>query len=240
MPTWLGGRDERFQHAPFLVTQIAWITSSFHFPASSLFPLPLLLYDPEARTGQKGGTIWLGYKVHLTETCAQERSEDAQVKFLPQLITDVETTLANVQDVEITQVIAEDLAQHHLLPDEQIVDTGYVDADLLLSSQQIYCIRLIGPVLSDNSWQAKADKGFDLAHFQIDWHNQQATCPQGQTSSSFRVAGERIEVVFASQVCACCPVRSQCTQSQTTGRVLHLHPQAAHEALHARRQEQQT
>jgi transposase len=73
-----------------------------------------------------------------------------------------------VQDVEITQVIQEDLARHHLLPDEQIVDTGYVDAELLVSSQQNYGITLLGPVLSDNSWQAKAGKGFDVAHSQLD------------------------------------------------------------------------
>ena len=115
-----------------------------------------------------------------------------------------------------------------------------MDAELLESLQHKHAIKLVGPVLADNSWQAKAGKGFDLAHFQIDWQNQQATCPQGQTSSSFRVAGERMEVVFASQVCACCPVRSDCTQSQTTGRVLHLRPQAANFALHARREEQQT
>ena len=35
-------------------------------------------------------------------------------------------------------------------------------------------------------------------------------------------------------------MRSDCTRSQTTGRVLHLRPQAAHSALQARRQEQQT
>ncbi len=197
-------------------------------------------YDPEARTGKKREMTWLGYKVHLTETCALDATEDAQARAMPQLIVEVQTTVANVQDVEMTATIQEKLAQHHLLPEEQIVDTGYVDADLLVSSQQHYGIRLVGPVLSDNSWQAKAGKGFDLAHFQIDWHQKLATCPQGQTSSRWSVAGERMEVVFASQVCACCPVRSQCTQSQTTGRVLHLRPQAAHEALHARRQEQQT
>ena len=49
-----------------------------------------------------------------------------------------------------------------------------------------------------------------------------------------------MEIVFAREICACCPTRLDCTQSQTTGRVLHLRPQAAHEALHARRQEQQT
>lgn len=197
-------------------------------------------YDPEARTGKKRETTWFGFKVHLTETCALETTEEAQAGAMPQLIVDVQTTVANVQDVEMTAVIQEDLAQHHLLPEEQIVDTGYVDAELLVSSQQTYGIRLVGPVLSDNSWQSKAGKGFDLAHFPLDWQAQQATCPQGHTSQSFRRSGERIEVVFAQETCAACPVRSDCTKSLTTGRVLHVRPQAAHEALQARRDEQQT
>jgi transposase len=197
-------------------------------------------YDPEARTGKKRETIWLGYKVHLTETCDVETTQDTEANSLPQLITDVQTTVANLQDVELTQVIQEDLAQHDLLPDEQIVDTGYVDAELLVSSQEHYGIRLLGPVLSDNSWQAKAGQGFDVAHFQLDWQNQQATCPQGQTSARWSPAGERMEVVFAKEVCAACPLRSACTRSSTTGRVLHVRPQAAHEALQARRHEQET
>ena len=178
--------------------------------------------------------------MHLTETCGLETTEDAQGRALPQLIVDVQTTVANVQDVDMTEVIQENLAQHHLLPDEQIVDTGYVDADLLVKSQQHYGIRLLGPVLSDNSWQAKAGKGFDVAHFQLDWQNLQAICPQGQRSARWSPTGERMEVVFAREGCAACPMRTDCTQSSTTGRVLHVRPQAAHEALHARRQEQET
>lgn len=197
-------------------------------------------YDPEARTGKKRETTWFGYKVHLTETCGLETLEDAQGRALPQLIVDVQTTVANVQDVDMTEVIQENLAQHHLLPDEQIVDTGYVDAELLVKSQQQYGIRLLGPALSDNSWQAKAGKGFDVAHFQLDWQNLQAICPQGQRSARWSLTGERMEVVFAREVCAACPLRHDCTQSSTTGRVLHVRPQAAHEALHARRQEQET
>ncbi len=197
-------------------------------------------YDPEARTGKKRETTWFGYKVHLTETCAMETTEDAQARAMPQLIVQVQTTVANVQDVDMTQVIQQDLAQHHLLPNEQIVDTGYIDAELLVSSQQQYGIKLIGPVLSDNSWQAKADQGFDVAHFQLDWQHLQATCPQGQRSARWSPAGARMEVVFASEVCVACPMRSECTKSSTTGRVLHVRPQAAHEALHRRRQEQQT
>jgi transposase len=106
--------------------------------------------DPEARTGKKREVTWLGYKVHLTETCAMETTEDAQAPIRPQLIVQVQTTVAHVQDVEMTATIQQDLAQHHLLPEEQIVDTGYVDADLLVSSQQVYGITLVGPALSDN------------------------------------------------------------------------------------------
>jgi transposase len=44
---------------------------------------------------------------------------------------------------------------------------------------------LLGPVRHDVSWQAKEQAGYDLASFQIDWQAQQATCPQGQVSSSW-------------------------------------------------------
>jgi transposase len=191
-------------------------------------------YDVEARTGKKRETTWLGYKVHLTETC--DASPD-----VPHLIVQVETTVANVQDVEVTATIQQELAQAELLPEEQIVDTGYVDADLLVSSQQDYGIKLVGPVLSDNSWQAKAGKGFDAAHFQIDWQATCATCPQGQQSARWTLLSdpERIEIVFARTTCATCPCRTDCTRSQTTGRVLHVRPQGAQEALLARRKEQE-
>lgn len=31
-------------------------------------------YDPDARSSRKRATIWLGYKVHLTETCEEARA----------------------------------------------------------------------------------------------------------------------------------------------------------------------
>jgi len=195
--------------------------------------------SPVARTGKKREMIWFGYKVHLTETCALETSEGTQTRAILQLIVQVETTVANVQDVDLTATMQAELVKAELKPEEHIVDTGYVDADLLVSSHQ-QGIKLLGPVLSDNSWQAKADKGFDQRHFSIDWTTRQATCPQGQTSSRLSKRGERMEIVFATEVCAACPVRRNCTRSLTTGRVLHLRPQADYEELQARRQEQQT
>jgi transposase len=191
-------------------------------------------YDPEAQTGKKRETTWLGYKVHVTETCGLPEEP-----LRPQLIVQVQTTVAPIPDADMTAPIQEELVQAGLKPEEQIVDTGYVDGELLARSDQ-RGIKLLGPTMPDSSWQAKAGKGFDLAHFSIDWDKQRATCPQGQTSSRVSRAGERMEIVFATETCAACPVRPDCTRSQTTGRVLHVRPQEAHEALQARRQLEQT
>jgi len=56
------------------------------FPAAQLISSP---YDLEARNGKKRATVWLGYKVHFTQTCDEEA---------PQLITHVETTPAPLSD----------------------------------------------------------------------------------------------------------------------------------------------
>jgi transposase len=92
-------------------------------------------YDPEARTGKKREIVWLGYKVHLTETC-QTQPTGAKGRAAPQLIVQVQTRLSNEQEVEVTASIQHELAQADLLPDEQVVDTGYVDGDLRVRSQR--------------------------------------------------------------------------------------------------------
>ena len=106
---------------------------------------------------------WTGYKVHLTETC------DADTVHL---IVHTETCHSMIPDVASTAEIHHKLAQKQLLPAEHVVDAGYNDAALLVSSAQQYGIRLIGPVRENVSWQAKANQGYDLTHFQIDWDQQ--------------------------------------------------------------------
>jgi hypothetical protein len=69
---------------------------------------------------------WVGYKVHLTETCGSGA---------PHLITQVETTLATQQDVEAVEPIHQGLSEQNLLPDVHIVDAGYSAGDVLVSSQ---------------------------------------------------------------------------------------------------------
>jgi transposase len=58
-------------------------------------------YDPDARWAAKGDDLfWLGYKVHLTETCDTPAEAEAEAEVLPlRLITDVLTTEASVPDV---------------------------------------------------------------------------------------------------------------------------------------------
>jgi len=82
-------------------------------------------YDTDVRYSCKRSTSWIGYKVHLTET----HDEDA-----PHLITNVETTTATTADGDMTSSIHESLQDKGLLPSVHTVDTGYVDAELLIDS----------------------------------------------------------------------------------------------------------
>lgn len=193
-------------------------------------------HDVEARYSNKRSVEWLGYKVHLTETCDEET---------PHLIVHVETTPAPLHDTQVVSPIHADLAAQKRLPAEHLVDGGYVEADQLIASQQDYGVDLVGPMQIDHSWQAKAGEGFDSARFRVDWATHTVHCPQGQTSSIWKTArSERgagvIHVAFHHQTCLACPVRSKCTHSKSSGRELTLRPQALQEAIVAARQRQGT
>ena len=49
----------------------------------------------------------------------------------------------------MTETIHTHLAERDLLPGEQLLASGYVAADLLVTSQQDHLLDLLGPVLSD-------------------------------------------------------------------------------------------
>jgi hypothetical protein len=91
-------------------------------------------------TAAKRSTVWVGFKVHFTQTC----DEDA-----PQLITHVETTPAPVPDEKALSQVHADLAQKKLLADQHLVDAGYVDATTLIESQAGYGVDLLGPTLKN-------------------------------------------------------------------------------------------
>jgi len=129
-------------------------------------------YEVEVRYSTKRSMGWVGYKVHLTESCDEG---------FPHLITDVHTTAATATDVKQLGAIQQRLAASGMLPAEQLADSSYVCGSNLVSSHARR-IDLIGPAFKDNTWQAKADEGFDVANFRIDWEKKAVTCPRERQS----------------------------------------------------------
>jgi transposase len=146
----------------------------------------------------------------------------------------------------MTATIHAQLHRKELLPAEHIVDTGYVDAKLLVESQRDYHIDLVGPTRKNYRWQATQQTGFDASHFPIDWQLRQATCPEGHTSISWTPAidnrkNEVIKIKFSTTDCQPCPSRSLCTQSiRHTRRTVTLRPEVQYQALKTRREQEQT
>lgn len=216
-------------------TEIHWrdaqnIASSRQFISSPL--------DTDAHLAKKGSTCWVGYKVHLTETC-----EDDQ----PNLITHVETTTAPASDGEATPLIHKALQGKNLLPDKHIVDTGFLDAELMVTSKRDFQVDLLGPTRPDVKWQSQEGKGFDAAHFHVDWQEQKAICPEGRTSMSWTPTIDQrqnhlIKIKFSSTDCGTCPSRVSCVRSQKKycRRTITLRQQDHHEALYAARNRAKT
>jgi transposase len=190
----------------------------------------------EARYSQKRETQWVGYKVHLTETC-----DPAQ----PDLITQVSTTPATTSDFVMGPTIEDDLAARDLLPGTHLLDSGYVVADLLVSAPTHHQIDVVGPPLSSSSRQSREGQGYDVHAFMIDWEAQQAQCPQGHRSTKWTPGHSQegqavIRIRFDRATCRACPTRRACTSSPEAPRQITVKPQAQHAALQAARQRQET
>jgi transposase len=196
-------------------------------------------YDTDARTGGKHGMQWTGYKLHITETCDTPVEPAGKRPARPNLIVNVATTDASVADAAMTLPIHQQLRQRDLLPGEHFQDSGYASAALVKTVHTDYGVVLVTPLTAPTSRQARARAGFDQAAFTIDWNQQQATCPQGQTSHIWSRTTRRsrpvIRVRFPATVCGPCPVREQCTTATRTGRQLNLQPHDLHELTQANR-----
>jgi len=192
-------------------------------------------YETDARASRKRETEWVGYKVHLTETCG---GEDAV-----HLIVQAQITAATRQDVEETMPLLGDLQARDLVPEVRLVDSGYVSGEVLAAHAELG-IELIGPLNEVCGWHHET--GYGLSAFQVDWHKQQVRCPQGHLSQNWcsgrhNRAKEVIRVSFSAVTCHACPVKELCTKRENSkGRILTLSPQPLSEARSRRRTEQDT
>jgi transposase len=202
-------------------------------PAARFISSP---YDPDARYARKRTTAWIGYKVHLTETCEPDT---------PNLIAHVETSPAPTADGTATPAIHAALRERGLLPSRHLVDTGYLDAELLVTSRRDYGIELIGPARPDVKAQARAGQGFAAQDFVIDWERRQAICPAGRTSISWTPAIDKrvnsvVKIKFSLTDCRDCPSRAQCVDPRVKRprRSLTIRPEEQYRALRAARERQ--
>jgi DDE family transposase len=189
-------------------------------------------YDRDARYRSRYSTAWTGYLVHLTETCADEELH---------LITHVQTTAATIHESQQTAAIHQALVEKQLAPREHLVDAAYIDAALLVESQQQYAIELVGPARLNNTWQTKTEGGYDLEQFVIDWDQHQVQCPQGKCSTVWKegvdsTGAPLIFVYFRRKHCQACPARARCTHAPR--RIISFRPQPQYQALQAARQRQ--
>jgi len=149
------------------VEGVQWRTAEHGIPLSSIFLSSP--YDIDAHLGRKRTTKWIGYKAHLTETCDEGK---------PHLITHVQTMAAPVADAEATTPAHTALRDKGLLPAMHLVDTGYLDAELLVATRRDFGIDLAGPARADERWQAREGKGFAAADFNVDWEQKKAAGPK--------------------------------------------------------------
>jgi transposase len=177
-------------------------------------------YDTDARWGVKREEFWLGYKLHITETCddappctcrpaaarqpaapgaraggrhADGREHDKTCAHLvfPNLITHVATTDATVTDNQMTAAIHAGLAGKNLAPGRHYLDSGYLSAALVVSELARHGSALIGPLLADTSARARAGDGYARADFTVDYDRKTVTCPQGKTAASWTPCAQR-------------------------------------------------
>jgi hypothetical protein len=193
-------------------------------------------YDVEARWTTKQALAWLGYKVHVTETCDPDR---------PRLVTNVETTPATTPDDHMVAVVHAALRPRDLLPAAHLVDKGYTDSRVLVESERVDGVTIVGPVAEDPSWQARAGEGFAKRQFVVDWDRRVVTCPQGKQSlswlpSTYPQKGTVWEARFTRRDCTPCPVRARCTRAKLEPRIVGLRAREHEEALEQARQRQVT
>ncbi|MCD0486487.1 IS1182 family transposase [Streptacidiphilus sp. ASG 303] len=189
-------------------------------------------YDCEARRAIRGNTRWSGYLVHVTETCDSDTAVN--------LITDIATT-GPTRDTQALPGIHTRLRRRRLLPEQHLVDGGYVSVALLDCSARDHQVQLIGPVKAGGDWQSREQTGFTRDHFAIDFDRRQVTCPNGQTSRTWLEAPALAPYTvarFHPSQCRPCRDRPACTRGGSA-RTVNFLPRRLHELQARNRADQQ-
>jgi transposase len=169
------------------------------------------VHDPEMRHGRKSSSH--RFNGHKAQVAVDTDS---------QLITAVEVLPGNTPDADhALEVVEASEAATGCEVEEVIGDCAYGAGDTraeFVASGRTLVAKV--PEIQNQGYFAKTV-------FQIDLEAGTCTCPNTQTTRDLRPAkGGGGTFVFATEVCAACPLRAQCTRSQG-GRTVQVHPQEA-------------
>jgi transposase len=144
-------------------------------------------------------------------------------------------------DEGVLRAIQTDLAEKDLLPEQHLVDAGYVTIANLVKTSADYGVDLVGPtlktrLLSSGDWLGSHAFLHRLA-------SRDGHLPTGPDQFELDTGPGRRQTahqgeVFAIRDCQVCPSRTSCTG--TTRRSLTLHPREQMQALFAARQREST
>lgn len=182
--------------------------------------------DPEMRFGHKTSHgLFAGERFSIPENPDSE------------ILTNLTTPKANSADASVTLLLLREQKERYgLRPKELFGDCAYGAADHRVALEQ-EGIPVVAKVPEPPGTY------FPKRVFQIDWERDQVTCPNGVTSTSWKLRkdseGRPVKLFqFDGHRCKGCPLRDQCTRTPERGRTLTLH---FHEAvLQKAREEQKT
>jgi hypothetical protein len=160
--------------------------------------------DGQMRHGRKSRSVRVdGYKRHVLHDLDTG------------LIRAVGITPANMPEASVTEAISEDLKLQEACLKELHIDRAYLSSHLVRERSdelEIYC----------KAWPVREGKRFSKQAFTLDWERQVIRCPAEQ-EMPFMSGGI---VHFPKDICAQCPLKTQCTTS-AKGRSVSIHPDEA-------------
>jgi Transposase DDE domain/Transposase domain (DUF772) len=157
--------------------------------------------DPQMRHGRKSRSHLVdGYKRHVL------RDLDSG------LVCAVGVTAANLPEAAGAIQIRDDLAAQQATLAELHIDRAYLSSVLVRDRPEelaIFC----------KAWRVRNGPRFAKTDFTLDFDHGLLVCPAGQ-QMPFTPGGK---VQFPAEICAACPLRTQCTTSPR-GRSVQIHP----------------
>jgi hypothetical protein len=161
--------------------------------------------DPDARYNKHRGT---GYLVQIMETFAEddgsEKKDSRPQK--PDLILHVAVDKLTMHDQDALEPALDDVVQRGMRPQQLLADSHYGSKDCLTKGQQ-RGVEIVSPAMTaKGSRQGR----MTLEDFELNDSSRIVRCPEGHAPLETSGGSQKLQVVFAENVCAVCSRCKDC------------------------------